>query len=716
MAPAFGISSFASRGFWALGLYCALGAVLGPERLASAQPPVAVQIIEPRLVHLRNDGPREWSSFPETAESQRLERQFKAEKNTGQYTLRVRQQDIKQAWRVALNGKPLGELVRDENDMIIYLAIPAGGLVNGQNVLRIESPARGPALTDDIRVGELAIDPRPLEEVLSESTLEIDVFDEATGNLQPARITITNESGSLQTTANISNDHLAVRAGTIYTSDGKARVGLPGGTYMLYAGRGFEYSFAKSEVTLLAGQPAQRALRIRREVPTPGYVACDTHIHTLTNSGHGDASISERMITLAAEGIELPIATDHNVHINYESHARRLNVRQHFTPVIGNEVTTSVGHFNVFPTTADAKVPDYKQKTWEAIFQEIFATPEVKVAILNHARDLHSGNRPFGPDHFNAVVGENLDGWPMRFNAMEVINSGATQTDPLRLVRDWMALLNRGYSVTPVGSSDSHDVSRYIVGQGRTYIRCDDRDAANLDVDAAVKSFLAGQVMVSYGLIAEMTVGGKFHSGDFATPPNREDAEVELSVLGPRWIEANRIHLYANGQLVRDEAISSAPNKDLGPGVKWQRTWKIARPNYDVHLVALALGPGVAGLHWPTAKPYQPTSPDWQPYVMGISGAVWLDGDGDGRRTSAREYAQRAFAASQGNPQKLMVALGEFDAATAAQAAHLLRASGVLLESEEIVMALKTAPADVQAGFRSYLEARRENERARAGQ
>jgi len=40
--------------------------------------------------------------------------------------------------------------------------------------------------------------------------------------------------------------------------------------------------------------------------------------------------------------------------------------------------------------------------------------------------------------------------------------------------------------VTPVGSSDSHDVARYIVGQGRTYIRCDDRDVAHLDLEAAV--------------------------------------------------------------------------------------------------------------------------------------------------------------------------------------------------------------------------------------
>ena len=94
--------------------------------------------------------------------------------------------------------------------------------------------------------------------------------------------------------------------------------------------------------------------------------------------------------------------------------------------------------------------------------------------ILNHPRDLHAGFRPFGPERHLALTGEDLDGWELPANAMEVVNSGAQQTDVMRLVRDWFGLLNRGRVLTPVGSSDSHDVSRYIVGQGRTYIRCKD--------------------------------------------------------------------------------------------------------------------------------------------------------------------------------------------------------------------------------------------------
>jgi hypothetical protein len=663
-------------------------------------------VIQPRLVHLRNDPTREWSSFPEQAEAAVLEEKFTTTANSGEFALRLRQQDVKQAWRVLLNGKPLGELIRDEADLALYFAVPAGALKNGENELRIESPARGPQNADDIRVGEIRLEPRPVAEAISEATLEIEVVDERTNQPLPARITIATASGARQQTAAKSSDRLAVRPGVIYTADGSAKFGVPAGTYTIYAGRGFEYSLAKTEVTLADGQTLQRKLAIRREVDTSGYVACDTHIHTLTHSGHGDATLTERVITLAGEGIELPIATDHNVHIDYEAEARRLNVRQHFTPVIGNEVTTAVGHFNVFPVEAGARVPDYKLKEWAGIFDEIFGTPGVKVAILNHARDLHSNVRPFGPALFNSAVGENVAGWPMRFNAMEVINSGATQTDPLRLVRDWMALLNRGHKVTPVGSSDSHDVARYIVGQGRTYIRAGDGDVAKLDVEAAVNSFLKGDVLVSYGLLAELTLGGTNGSGQTG-----DLMHVELIVKGPAWAEATRVQLYANGEMIREEQIvPPMDGKSLPPGVKYVALWSQPRPKHDVQLVAIAMGEGVGGPYWATAKPYQPTSPEWRPYTLGITGPVWFDGDGDGRRTPARGYAERTIAAAAGDPAKLVAELTKYDAAVAAQAASLYRARGGSLTAEALLAALKTAPPAVIEGFRAYREAWRENE------
>lgn len=675
-------------------------------------------LLESRLVHLRSGPVREWSEFPATADGSEFDRKFPAKTNDREFSLKLRQQDVKQGWRITLNGQALGELTRDENDMVLYLAIPAGRLVDGENALRIEPSSRRDQTSDDIRVGQARIEPRPVREVLSKGTVEVTVTDSDQGRLLPCRLTIVDADGALQSVGAHSNEQIAVRPGTIYTASGQAKFGVPAGRYTIFAGRGFEYSLAQTQVVVAAGETAQTQLSIRREVPTEGYVSCDTHIHTLTHSGHGDSSITERLITLAGEGIELPIATDHNIHVDYEPLARELHLRQQFTPVMGNEVTTSVGHFNVFPILPGARVPDHKSKDWSTIFEEIFQTPGVRVVILNHARDLHSGVRPFGPKLHNAVVGENLNGWPMRFNAMEVVNSGAVQSDVQRLFRDWMSLLNRGYSVTPVGSSDSHDVARHFVGQGRTYIRCDDRDPGQLDVGTAVTNFLQGHVMVSYGLLTELTVDDKYHSGDLVPPPadqsSKQHLAVHVRILGPHWTKANRVLLYSNGTLIREERLPNVREKTLATGVLWEGRWELPRPRHDVHLVAIALGPGIDGAFWRTAKPYQPASPDWDSQVIGCSGAVWIDGDRNGRRDSAYDYAKKTRSRATDDLPKLVAALASYDEAVAAQAAHLLRLSGVSLQSEVLQTELKAAPASVQVGFRAYAESWRENEIARS--
>ena len=257
----------------------------------------------------------------------------------------------------------------------------------------------------------------------------------------PCRITVINAHGALATTSTVSNDHLAVRPGVIYTGSGDAEFDLPAGRYTIYAGRGVEYGVDSVQVTLKPGDQVQKKLTIRREFSTADYVSCDPHVHTLTYSGHGDATIGERVLTIAGEGIELPVATEHNRHVDYDTAARTHRVRNFFTPVVGNEVTTVTGHFNIFPVVAGGRVPDFNLKDGPAIFQSIAERTAARAIILNHPRDVHSGFRPFGPERHNAVTGENNDDWLLRAGAVEVVNSGAQQTDVLKPFHDWFGLL-----------------------------------------------------------------------------------------------------------------------------------------------------------------------------------------------------------------------------------------------------------------------------------
>ncbi|MCA9116234.1 MAG: CehA/McbA family metallohydrolase, partial [Planctomycetaceae bacterium] len=524
---------------------------------------------EPRVLdagvhHLRSEGPPEWATFPEQPEAAELKLTFQSVANRSEWMLQLYQEDVKQAWTLHLNDKPLGRLVRDENPMLVCFPVPAGAIRDGENTLAITQNTGRRASVDDIRAGRITLFPRTQTEVLSAARLKVTVLDAATKQPLPARITILNERGALQTVGASSGGQLAVRPGTVYTGSGVAEFGLPPGTYTVLAGRGFEYSLSSEKITVAAGDEQSLVLNISRAVPTTGYVACDTHVHTLTHSGHGDATVHERMITLAGEGIELPIATDHNVQIDHRPFARELNLDRWFTPVTGNEVTTPTAHFNIFPVEPGAAVPDWKQPRWKTTLEGAFATPGVQVAILNHARDLHSGVRPFGPARYNDAIGDKIDGQSIGFNAMEVINSGANQTDILRLFRDWMTLLNRGYQITPVGSSDSHDVARHFVGQGRTYIRCDDSNPGAIDIAAATAAFLKGEVLVSYGLLAEIEVTGKYGPGSLVPLAADEDhVAVTLRVLGPEWVSASRIMLFENGRLVQSLEIDTAASGKL---------------------------------------------------------------------------------------------------------------------------------------------------------
>jgi len=683
-------------------LFIFLGSILFLSPVAQA----AERILDARYHHLRLGPQREWSDFPEQAEGPTLEVRFRAEANTGEQTLRLRQQDVKQTWKVLLNGQERGRLLPDENDMTLFLPLPPGALVTGENTLRIEQVGKVP---DDIRVGEIALDDRPRDKALADATIEVTVTDaEHPGRSLPCRLTILNAQGSLMSVGAQSGGRLAVRPGVVYTSNGRATFGLPAGQYTVFAGRGFEYSVDSATFSLKEGDKVHKQLAIRREVALKGHVSCDTHVHTLTYSGHGDCSLDERMITLAGEGVELPIATDHNVHVDYQAAAVKHEVRHYFTPVTGNEVTTAIGHFCIFPVAAKSPVPDFKLKDWKDIAESISSKTQAKVVILNHPRDLHSGFRPFGPRVFNPATGANLDGWILRANAMELVNSGALQTDVMQPYRDWFALLNRGILLTPVGASDSHDVSRYIVGQGRTYVQAGNNDPGNIDISEAVSSFQAGRVLVSLGLVAEIRINDHFGPGDLVPPS--EQVKVGVRVLGPSWVTAEKVELFANGRQIREAAIADGKKG----GVKWSGEWTLPRFPHDVHLVAIATGPGVRQLYWPIAKPYQPTSPQVNSRVIGSTGAVWIDSDGDGLRTSAHEYAQRLVQAHGQQLPELIKALGGHDEAVAVHAASLLHGQGVSVLEPGLLTAARQAGPQVASGFQRYFEAWRQGQVARS--
>ena len=630
------------------------------------------RILDPNRYHLGVAGKPEWLCFEgQTPYSNRLDIHFAAQQNGTEATLFIRHDDVKLDWTVQLNGHKLGTLFLMEQSLVQTFSVPPGLLINGDNVLSVLPPGQ----LDDIIVSDIVLDSRPIEEALTKTKLEVQVRDKKTGKGMPCRITIVDERGALAAIYPFGGQTLAVRPGVIYTRDGQARLGLLPGKYTVFATRGFEYGLAQSTFTFSAGQSKRLRLQLAHEVPTSGWLACDTHIHTFTYARHGDATLEERMLTLAGEGVELPISTEHNVLVDFSEPAHRMKVEKFFTPVVACEVTTAFGHFNAFPIGPGSKPPDYHISDWPSLMESIRATPGVQVVVLNHPRDSHAGFQPFAATNFNPVSGENLRGPEFSFDAMEVINSGAMQSDWMLPFRDWFALLNHGRRVTALATSDSHDVSRFIVGQGRSYLAGDDSDPSQINVAQACESIRRGRVLVSLGLLTKLTVDGKFSVGDLATGLGPK-LQVQVEVLAPSWIEARRVQLFANGILIQESRLEQrAKNAAKHNPTARTISWSLPRPAHDVFLVAVASGPGVTAPYWPIARPFQPSSRAWDPPVIGATNPIWLDGDGDGKFSSAHDYAANLLRRFGADPARLLPELKKYDEAVSIQAASLCQSA-----------------------------------------
>lgn len=509
------------------------------------------------------------------------------------------------------------------------------------------------------------------------------VSDADNGKPVPARVTITDTNGVLCRVFNAPTNGTAVRDGLIYTRGTEVTIHLTEGEYVFYATRGTEWSRARQFVSVKSGSGAKTDLRIRREVDTSGFIAADTHIHTLTFSGHGDASVQERMITLAGEGVELAVATDHNHQTDYRPYQRKASLKKYFTPVTGNEVTTRVGHFNAFPLPPNKDVPEHRQTNWVKLVESM-REKGAKVVILNHPRwqrqDVWQANG------LNPVTGERASGTRVTFDGMELVNSGNVQTNILGLFRDWFSLLNRGEKVTSIGASDSHGVYP-VVGQGRTYIRSSTDTPARINVKEVCKNILAGQTTVSFGIYSEVLVNDRFSMGQLATCSG--PVKVQLRVAAPSWVRPRRALLFLNGVVVAERPLEAS----VGQVLDTRLEFSIAAPRHDAYLVCAVLGEPVTEPFWPTA----------QPYTLAACNPVYIDADNNRRYDSPRATAQRLIATTGKDLESQWQMIAELDDAIAVQAVDLLWSAADVALRRALLDRLAQAAGD-RAAWSEFLQ------------
>jgi hypothetical protein len=649
----------------------------------SAAAPAPDQVLDSQLHQLGKRASQDQGTQP------RWDVRFEGAPNATDFTLLVTHRNVVQPWFLEAQGRRLAPVPRSYGvERQSYFTLPAGVLTNGTNTISFVADSFG----REISIGNVRMFRKPLRELLNLRPVAVTVVDDQTGKPMPARLTITDESGTLPDIFSLSDTNAPVRTGRIYTTGRKTMFDLPAGRYDFSATRGMEWGLARKKVSLGEGVTTID-LRLRRQVNTAGFIAADTHIHNLTFSGHGDATIEERMVTLAGEGVELAVATDHNHQTDYEPYQTRLELNPFFTPVTGNEVTTKNGHLNGFPMPPGGTVPDHLESDWVKLVADI-RLKGAKVVILNHPRYPDPTNNPLARFRFNRASGDRFNGPAFTFNAMELANSSSPSTlgreeltaDPPRMLTDWFAIQNRGEKITGAGGSDSHTVDD-PVGQARTYIRSSTDDPAHLEVDELCRNYLAGDTSVSYGIFAEVTVNGRHHPGEQVRTKDGK-AQVSLRVAASDWVKPRRALVFLNGLPVVEKRLEPKAGEPFDQSLEFS----IALPRHDAYLVCAVFGDGITEPFWRTLARF----------TAAVTNPLYLDNDGDGRYQSPRETARQILTATDGSLPAVWEKIQQADDALAGQMLGLLyldRDAGFVSQLDTRVRAAAERPV-----FRTFLE------------
>jgi len=472
------------------------------------------------------------------------------------------------------------------------------------------------------------------------SLVKFQIVDASNGRLTPARLTVLQNG--LPYNVNVESQlQIASRANTIYTASGTGELRLPKGTYEFWFGKGMEYSVDVRQVEIQTDSTIFISAILEKEINTDGLVGGDMHLHTFTNSGHGDANLAERIISCAAEGLDWAVATDHNFITNYEPYMKDAGIFGLMKTTIGNEVTTPIGHFNTFPLDAKSEPVESKIKNGKVLFENIRSAAKNDVVIqINHPRWVVADyfNTKGLDVYFGNVVKEKE--WSWDFDTYEVLNENyqlgwKTAPDNLQSVkRDWFNMMNRGIRKTGIGNSDSHSVVSAIAGIPRSYILSSTDVPNDIDEKEITKNIKSQRVSVASGLFPQIMVNGENAIGETYSS-NNKTIPLQLKVQAASWVSCSKAELVKNGVVVQEFDL-----KRNGNAVCLDTLIEV-QPQKDSWYILIAHGD--KSMFPMVGKIDRAVKP------LGFTNAVWIDADGDNEILSVVDYAKKVVGENYNN-------------------------------------------------------------------
>lgn len=338
---------------------------------------------------------------------------------------------------------------------------------------------------------------------------------------------------------------------SVYPLREKLEVTVPAGTYLVTASRGPEYTRETRIVEVFAGENPALDFRIEKAVNTAGLISIDPHMHT--QNSDGSMLIPERLKSLAAEGIEIAVSADHNFITDYRPDLESLGIGDELAVILGEEVTARGGsiHYNAYPVarlegaTAGGAI-SVADVTPDTLFGLTRKQDPGAIVQINHPRSRGLGYF-LTYDLEEKTAADAKAPFSTNFDVMEIMNGSKFGGANSRSVEDWFHLLNRGYGVRAVGSSDAHGIDGGEPTYSRTYVMYAGPKGGKLDQAVVVKAIKEGRSFVSNGPIVTVRANGRGRMGDVVRA-KKGKVELEVRVESAPWIDVAEVRLVVNGE------------------------------------------------------------------------------------------------------------------------------------------------------------------------
>ncbi|MDB4946833.1 MAG: hypothetical protein JWP97_6367 [Labilithrix sp.] len=407
------------------------------------------------------------------------------------------------------------------------------------------------------------------------------------------------------------------------------------GTYRLTFTRGPEYGLEAVVAVLAPGARKTLVTTLKRVVDTSGYVSTDFHQHSIL-SGDAPVSTRDRLRANAAEGVEVAVASEHNRVVDLEPLARELGLARFVVAIAGDELTTDAsvkpwGHANVFPLVpapgvARGGAPAVRDRLASDVLDEVRRRPgPARVIQINHPRAAPNGY--FDLLAFDAQTGLGTGaGYDPGFDAVEVWNGKDVAMRDKVLV-DFLALLRTGHPVTPVADTDTHGIVGQEPGLPRTFVRVTKDDGLDAwdagRTDDLVRSVRERRdVVLTNGPFLEVRANGAGIGGVAAAKGGLVEVKVHVVTASFAQVSRAELRLAGPGQIVGASTVTLMPQRNAAGAYEARATFTVRAPSDDAFIVT------VAGDR-PMRPMFSGDDDELRPWAM--SGAVWIDADGDGK-------------------------------------------------------------------------------------